>query len=242
MVKSINKLDLWNAASIIETDLKSRGVGELILNNDFAEFEAVLGDSDKGEMGENFRRSLNTIPPGRFLWLCAKDAKGEIIGFVAVRHDDLSGWSLQEFVIQLWQRAFKTSTGEPVEMSPNSAIYASDIHGSIVYMGDGFVSEKWRKKGISAGLVRLLTLLAFDEWKPTIVYGWMRSHHVLGGMHMKWGFTEAYERAFDFISPPEADYHHDAYFVGCREPAIYQMIFSILKADRQAALNNKYET
>lgn len=242
MTKSINQLDLMNAVNIIQSDLKSRGVAELNLSSSFSEFEEVLSASEKNEMGENFRRSINTIPPGRFLWLCAYDANGDVIGFVAVRQDDLSGWSLQQFVIELWQRAFKTSSGEPVEMSADSCTYASNIYGSIVYMGDGFVSEKWRKKGISAGLVRLLTLLAFNEWKPTIVYGWMRSHHVLGGMHMKWGFTEAYERAFDFINPPEADYHHDAYFVGCREPAIYQMIFSLLKADRQAASNNKYET
>ncbi len=82
-------------------------------------------------------------------------------------------------------------------------------------------------------MVRLLTLASWDEWKPNIIYGWMKKEHALDGMNTKWGYTESHQAALDFIVPPKATVHRTAYFVACRKMHIYQMIFELLRAENQ---------
>ena len=242
MKLEINKQQLWRAHAVLERKLYSIGVTEIRLSNDIAEFDAAIGQTDKDGIGEHFRRSINILPPNRFLWLGAHDEADNIIGIVAARYDDFEGWTLQNFVKEFWERSYRTKTGKPVKMALGTSAYAIDISGPVVYMGDGFVAEAWRNKGVASSLVKMLTFLAWDEWKPKIIYGWMRDHHVRSGMNAGWGFTDACEAAFDFIDPPEADYHSDAWFVAARKVHIYQSVFSLLRADRRATENSNNDT
>ena len=242
MTSDINSLELWRAGAILEKKLLSIGAAKLRLGKDIDEFENILDATAKSEIGEHFRQSITTLPPSRLLWLAAFDDGGNVIGTIATRYDDIEGWTLQRYIKAYWERAFETGDQQQVKLAPNSSPFASEIIGPLVYMGEGYVAEGWRHKGVSSCLVRMLTLLSWQEWKPNIIYGWMRPKHVMRGMHMKWGFTEAYEAGLDFIDPPKQQDYRDLYFVSCRKAAICQMVFSMLREDCQAASNTHIET
>lgn len=220
----MNKLDLVLAIAHLRDLACSVDVREIAYSNDLRDLQKVC-ESLKGHApGEHFRRSLHTIPPSRVIWISATSYSGNIVGLVAARLDEISGWTLQEYIHEHFARCFRSEGGGPISLVPESSGFASKYTGPCAYLGEGYVHDNWRNRGLITHLVRLLMLLAYDEWKPTVLYGWMRKRHAITGMATKWGFTEIVPMALEFDGCPDDLELTTAYFVGCDGNGIHQMI------------------
>jgi len=220
----INKLDLVNAVSELEACIKQAGVAKLRLSYDVGEFEMVATLTGKGHAGEHLRRSLNTLSPNQVLWIGAYDSTDRPVATIAARYDDVRGWTLQRFVREFWSRAYRTEDGSHARLSENTSQFAKAYTGPFVYIGEGFVADGWKDRNLSIYLLRLIMLLAYDEWRPNLIYGWMRPYHVLSGLTAKWGFTICYQKGLTWEVPPARKDWHDLHFVALDKAGIFQLI------------------
>ncbi|MDD9910222.1 MAG: hypothetical protein OXR62_11070 [Ahrensia sp.] len=221
---AINKLELWQAASKLGQKICDLGALHLRYGTDHRDLEVIADRMGKGVLGEHFRRSLHTLSPHRFMWVAAVDDDGDVVGIAAARLDDITGWSLQRYIKEHFERCFRTAEGEPVRLLEESASFAEQITGPCAYLGEGFAAHKWRKKGLATLVVQHLMLMVWDEWKPSIMYGWMRKRHAITGMAVSWGFTETYAQVLKFENEPDDPELKDAHFVGCRSAGVAGII------------------
>lgn len=212
----VDKIKLHEAVSALTGE--ARKIDNVIFeySTDIAALELAHASLGNKQTGENFRRAIDTLPPNRVFWLGAYIG-GEVIGTVAARYDE-SSWTLQEFIKSYWERAFEAEEpGRNVEIAAGSPVDAQGYKGRFAYLGEGLVRPDFRDRNLSYVLVRLALLFAFDEWRPTIAYGWMRDWHAYRGLSVRWGFNGCNPSAFEWVTrPKEADWHNLA-FLTCDE-------------------------
>ena len=180
----INKVRLWQAANNIEQKMRAIGIVEITYSTDLSALEEIVSTLEKKALGEHFTRSLNTLTPNRFMWISALDENGEIAALVAARLDDIGSWSLQRFIHEHFSRVVKDKNGDSSKLKPQSAQFAANLFGRCAYMGEAFAATKWRKRGLFTMITRYFNLILWDEWKPSIIYGWMRRPHMESGGSM----------------------------------------------------------
>ncbi len=215
----IDKLKLNAAVVELMAKLDAIGPIKLRFSNDVVELEAAQAALGKETTGEYFRRALDTLPPNRMFWIGA-ELDGRMVGTVAARCDD-SAWSLQEFVKNYWERTFvgaadiqQTDHLVKVQIESGSPEAASGYRGRFAYLGEALTEPGMRSQSLSIVLVRLALLFVFDEWRPTVAYGWMRDWHAYRGLHVRWGFNRCETNAFDWRRPPiEKDWRSLAFLV-----------------------------
>jgi hypothetical protein len=213
----IDKLRLNEAVVALRGKLDEIGDVKLLFSNDVEELERAHIQLGKECTGEHFRRALDTLPPNRMFWLCA-ELEGDVIGTVAARYDE-SSWSLQKFVKNYWERVFDAEGvadecgGFPkVRFANEGPEAAAEYKGRFAYLGEAITRPDKRSRNLSIVLVRLALLFAFDEWRPTVAYGWMRDWHAYRGLHTRWGFNKCDLNAFDWrVRPRETDWHNLAF-------------------------------
>lgn len=215
----IDKLKLNEAVVVLLGKLNEIGDVKLRFRNDIDGLEEAHRQLGKGQTGEHFRRALDTLPPNRMFWLEAK-MDDNLIGTVAARYD-VSSWTLQEFVKNYWERAFdadgpldESGRYSKVRIAEGSPEAAADYRGGFAYLGEAVTRADLRGQNLSIVLVRLALLFSFDEWRPSIAYGWMRDRHAYKGLHVRWGFNRCEANAFDWLRPPlEKDWRSLAFLV-----------------------------
>ncbi len=237
----INKVRLWQAANNIEKKMRALGIVEMRYSTDLTSLEKTAASMEKKALGEHFKKSLNTLPPNRVMWISALDEDRNVAGVLAARLDDIGSWSLQRFIIEHFGRVVEDKYGNPSKLKPHSTQFAANIHGKCAYMGEGYSTVQWRNKGLMTMMSRYLNLIMWDEWKPTIIYGWMRRKQAETGGAVSGGFTECYETPLEFeIDPKDMDWCN-TFFVGLRAEGIHQMIVTQSEQASRSALRNKEE-
>lgn len=231
----INKVELWQSANFLENKMRDLGVAEIRYSTDHLSLEKQIAKLEKQALGEHFKRALHVLPPNKFMWISAYDEEGAVIAVVAGRLDDIGSWSLQQFIHAHFSRVIDAEDGGHVRVKAGSAEFAKDISGPCAYVGEGYAVKEWRRKGLASLMVKYLMLIAWDEWRPSVIYGWMRRRHVETGMAVNWGFTEMYETPFEFESPPVNKDWNATFFVGVGAKGIFQMIRSLQIQSRAEA-------
>lgn len=234
--KQVNKLDLQQAASLLRKEiLDLDGVSSVKLLHEIAEMELVSEAIGKGVLGPHFARSMNDISPGHVMVMVAygEGESGEVpIGMVAARYDNKPGWDLKEFLSVHWSRLYPAEEeGVFAEFLPESCQYARGKTGPFAYVGDGWIAEGHRGSNLLGLIQKLLILLAYDEWKPKLTYGWMRPDKVKDGYAARWGYTIVYPRGIEWRVPPAQVDLRDVYFVGIDHDGIYQVVLDLTYAN-----------
>ncbi|WP_282046335.1 hypothetical protein [Roseibium album] len=225
----VDKMQLHDALVALTARLEEIGDVKIRMSYDVEELERAQQNLGKKESGEHFRRSMDTLPPNRFFWLGA-ELDGKIIGTVAARCDD-SAWPLQEFVKNYWERTYEakgeTESGAApkVLIKPGSPAEAAEYEaGRFVYLGEALTENGLRSRNLSIVLVRLALLFSFDEWRPTVAYGWMRDWHAYHGLHVRWGFNRCDTNAFEWLRPPRETDWHDLAFLVCNQRGFQKLM------------------
>ncbi|WP_420415090.1 hypothetical protein [Roseibium sp.] len=230
--KQVNKLDLQHAAGLLRQQILAvDGVISVRLLHEVSEMERVADAIGKGALGPHFSRSMNDISPGHAMVMVAygKSSQGDVpIGMVAARYDDKPGWDLKDFLSAHWARLYPADEpGAFAEFTPESCQYARGVAGPFAYIGDGWIAKAFRGGNLLGLIQKLLILLAYDEWKPNLTYGWMRPDKVLSGYAARWGYTIVYPRGIEWRIPPAQVDLRDVYFVGVDRIGIHQMILDM---------------
>lgn len=205
------------------------GVESIRLLNQISEMELVSQQIGKGCLGPHFARNMNDIPPGHAMIIAAYNAEGVPVGMCGARYDDRPGWDLKDFLSAHWSRMYPADEpGQFAEFMSDSCMYASGITGPFSYIGDGWIAKDYRGGDLLGLIQRLLILLAFDEWKPELTYGWMRPDKVLAGYAARWGYTIVYPRGIEWRIPPKQVDLRDVYFVGIDRRGIRQTVKDLI--------------
>ncbi|WP_306147213.1 MULTISPECIES: hypothetical protein [unclassified Roseibium] len=236
VVKQVNKLDLQCAAGMVRNQVLSvAGVTRIRLLYEVAEMECVANIIGKGVLGPHFARSMNDISPGHLMVMVAyagDEHSERPVGMVAARYDDKPGWDLKDFLSAHWSRLYPSEkAGEFAEFLPESCLYAQGITGPFSYIGDGWISKEFRGSDLLGLIQKLLIMLAYDEWKPALTYGWMRPDKVLKGYAARWGYSMVYPRGIEWRVPPAQIDLRDVYFVGVDQVGIRQMVLDLTYED-----------
>jgi len=241
MLVEINKVELWQSANLLEQAIRGLGVADVVFSTEHNELVDAVADIEKGALGENFHKSLHTLPPNKFMWIRALDRDGNIVSIVAARLDDTGSWSLQRFIREHFARVIEDCDGGSANLSEQSAIFAKDIAGKCAYLGEGYAAPEWRRQGLATLMIKYMILIVWDEWKPEIIYAWIRRHQIETGTAALWGFTETYESPLEFTKPPLDPDWSDTFFVGLRKIGVHQMIRTLQNRAKKLALNDTSE-
>ena len=237
----INKVELWQSATRLELAIRRLGVEKIVFSTDHDELVDAVSKLEKGVLGENFNKSLHTLPPNKFMWIRALDRDDQVVSIVAARLDDVGTWSLQRFIREHFARVINGLDGSPCKLTENSALFAKDIYGRCAYLGEGYAAPGWRRQGLATYMIKYMMLIVWDEWKPEIIYAWIRRHQIETGTAAAWGFTESYETPLEFIEPPLDPDWADTFFVGLRKIGVHQMIKTLRREAQKEALNDTSE-
>jgi len=192
----------------------NEGVAEIRVSDSVQELELAAAQAGKANLvGEHFRRELNTLPPGQVLWVGLFNEPGVCVTTVAAKLDEHSGWSLQQQIVSYFERAFDADDGSKVILAKGSASYAGGLTGTSVYVGEGHVHKDWRGKNLLALAQRMLILLAFNEWRPQTIYGFMRPDKIRKKYHLNWGYSIERPNAVIWRKPPAQKDLRDLHFV-----------------------------
>ncbi len=219
-----NILEIVSAAAALEGQIRSLGVAKIKLHDDQRSFADAVGGSLKGFVGEHFRSSINTLVPTRFLGFSGHDANGKTLVTAAMRCDDLGGWSLDRYVSEYWERAYRGEDGEPVALETGSLDFARDIRGNVAYIGEGYVDESCRDNNLAAYVVRLCIVLSQLKWSPDYIYGWMANKHAYRGLFLRWGYTTCYPNGMKWVNAPSNPDYGNLCFLGCDESGVAQLL------------------
>ena len=111
--------------------------------------------------------------------------------------------------------------------------------GRCAYLGEGYATPEWRKTGLVTLLFKFMALITWDEWKPDIIYAWIRRPQVKKGAAAIWGLTETYETPLEFDNPPLDEDWSDTYFAAMRKIGIYQMIRTLMLQEEQSPSSSR---
>lgn len=226
----INKLELQEASKLLSEQVRDLPAVEKVrLHHEIREMEVVAELVGKGALGPHFARNMNDIPPGHVMMIVAYNKLDKPIGMCGARYDDRPGWDLKDFLSAHWSRIYPAEIpGKHAEFSPESCMYARGIAGPFSYIGDGWIHEEARGGNLLGLIQKWLILLAYDEWKPQLTYGWMRPDKVLNGYAARWGYTQVYPRGIEWRIPPEQRDLRDVYFVGVDRLGIRQIVRDLI--------------
>lgn len=223
----INKLKFARAISSLTGYAEEVCGVSICYSDDIAELDLAQKSVGKEVVGEHFRMSLTTLPPNRMFWLAAMK-NGEVAGTVAARCDNCA-WNLQKFIKSYWERAYcGEEIGAEVQLAEGSPEVASQYSGVFAYLGEGYVREDMRNNHLSCVLVRLAILLAYDEWRPEIAYGWMRDRQAYRGLSVRWGFNHCVPSALSWVSQPKEKDWNNLAFLACDAVGFHQLMFDPL--------------
>ena len=233
----MNRLDMSLAIQGYWADLVAAGCARVEVGRSVEAFEDVVSQFEKPEVGANLSRKVNTLPPNQVMWVCCRDAADKPVATMAARYDIVGGWDLSEFLKEYLERIFEGDGGRPVRIRADALDYICDVQGPWVYIGEGHVNNDWRGRDISTNLIRLLMLLSFDEFKPTLTYGFMRKPLIHKGVNTQWGWHNTIENAVSWINPPARKDLRSLYFVSCDPKGIARIAKNRIERLDTLALN-----
>lgn len=161
---------------------------------DFEEFQKVRsGQPDRSPLGPAFDASCSYIGPSNGFWVKGLDANGQIIHTQAMRLLDLSNTTLADHLQQhrlIYQPPnIGHGTAKSFDFLQNTTGMTG---GKVVYHGELWMKpglKKHRGGGLVALLTRFMLAMAYMQWSPDFVFGFMLPIIAYKGLAAREGYT-----------------------------------------------------
>ncbi|MGV2975651.1 hypothetical protein AB1P65_09360 [Roseibium alexandrii] len=226
-----NDLKVADAISTLYRQICSLGAADVVVANEVAEFEVAAQQVGKtNQVGEHFKRSLNTLPPSHVLWAGVYDHDGSCICTVASRFQDIQGRSLERHLAEYLERTFEDEDGGKVALQRGSLSGFALIEGPFVYVGEGFVRNDSRGKNYLGLLQRMLIISAYHKFRPNLIYGFMTPRMIRMRYHTNWGYSIARPCGLIWDRQPKNSDWRSPYLVGLASEGICRLVEDPLMA------------
>jgi hypothetical protein len=138
-------------------------------SSDFSEFQRLRKSLRQGDVSPMFDLSSSRGLAERGFWMCATDAKGEVVALQAFRLDDADP-NLAEWVLG-WMMGLYARRREmivPRGVLPPEHSLSHLIRGRVVYHGELWIEK--HSKGCFNVFPRIGMLLALVKWQPEAIW------------------------------------------------------------------------
>lgn len=173
------------------------------LGDDFGEFARICGKL-KGRVSEHFDPKYMDLLSERAVWMACYTSKGKIAAVQAIRCDDLGSATLEKF---LQSQLPRINGGIPKVVSPGPR----QLTGRVVYHGELFLSDSFRKTQLGPCLIRLAQAEAMLRWQPSAIYGLTNKELVLKGFNMRKAYAHCHPHAIEWEELPPG--YNPTYFL-----------------------------
>ena len=165
----------------------------LVRGSDFQKLERELSKStEKPQLTEHFRRSLNTYTPANAFWLAGYNEDGKLIAVAAARLDQLGVWTLDRYWREYWPRCYPDEESRPVQLDEFQYGFTSEITGNVIYLGEMWVDSGHLRKNVAGDYSKALMMLCILEWEFEWLYAWGRPSFLDRGFAHKCGFSRVW--------------------------------------------------
>lgn len=188
--------------SRLEKILKKTGL-LVRLKNDFEQFrEAAVQIDKKSSVTGLFSTSENTFTPAVAFWVGLWDTSDRIRGVVAIRFDDITGITLQQFLKPHWERVFAARSKVTPVMAQDQPSVLSELTGRTVYVGDLAIDSAISGTGAAMVLTKIAMVAAALRWNPDYIYGFNEMKNAERGFSTTLGFRHVNEMTPRWSVPP----------------------------------------
>lgn len=165
----------------------------LEVGSDFESFrEALTAHPDMPPIYPMFDPACSYVDWTNGLWIKGTDSEGEIVHTQALRQLDLSQTTLAEH-LKLHRRKYVI---QGAAIDPDLSLYTEGsawhtIRGRVCYHGQLWLKGGpggYRGKGLTTILPRLALALAYLQWSPDYVFGFMTPKAACGGLSAREGY------------------------------------------------------
>lgn len=180
---------------IMAIDALARKQGVRIeVSTDFEEFREIRGaQSDRPPLGPAFDAGCSYIEPSNGFWMKGLAPNGQVIHMQAMRLLDLSNSTLADHLQKhrlIYQPPnIDQSRVKSFEFMQNTGRMSGE---KVVYHGELWMQPKTKKHrggGLVAILTRFMLALAYMQWSPNFVFGFMLPLIACKGLAAREGYT-----------------------------------------------------
>ncbi len=192
-------LDVLKLFAHCNTELNARNL-QIVQTTDFRHAEDRAIDMGKGSVTPMLSADHNDLSKDDAFWLFLQE-DGKDIGCVAARRDNLHSESLSEY----WTRSYRRYYGvsEQAQSHTHAPAVIKDIRGSVVYLGEFFISKSSRGSRHRLALfTHALHAYCFAKWRPNWLYAFIRQDDVRKGYGAEYGFVHQVPAAQAWSNPP----------------------------------------
>jgi hypothetical protein len=161
---------------------------------DFEEFQKLRrAQSDRPPLGAAFDAGCSYIGPANGFWVKGVDANGQVVHTQAMRLLDLSKATLADH-LQQHRLIYQPPSIEQCDVKSFEFLKNATgmTGGKVVYHGELWMRpglKKHRGGGLVAVLTRFMLAMAYMQWSPDYVFGFMLPIIAYKGLAMREGYT-----------------------------------------------------
>lgn len=171
-----------------DRDLYSAGI-RLSLENDFHALKTIGATVDKLPLTPNFDPDVIDIGPANGFWMKGIDVTGDVIFTQAARMYDCNTKTLA--ILHEKLEAFYASPEQSAEQGETCVCEAPATHsitGNVCYHGEIWLDPRFRKRGLTESLPRLMLALILMRWAPDYVFGMAQPGICKKGVGARYGY------------------------------------------------------
>lgn len=168
--------------------LFSAGI-QLSLENDFHELKTLGQTLDKLPLTPNFDPDVIDIGPANGFWMKGVDITGSVVFTQAARMYDCNTKTLA--ILHERLEAFYASPQQSAEKGETCVCEAPATHsitGDVCYHGEIWLDSRFRKRGLTESLPRLMLALILMRWSPDYVFGMAQPGICKKGVGARYGY------------------------------------------------------
>ncbi len=173
----------------LEKAVNGYGVS-LECHTDFSVFREIADSiPDISELTGIFDNRYCEIDASNGLWIKAFDGTGKVVHVQAIRHDDLTGTTLQKRWLS--EALLYAPAGYDIEIDNSDFQTAPISHiatGNVCYLGEYWLDKAYRRTGLAAYLCRYGTLTALIQFSADFLYAFSPPKMVARGWAARAGF------------------------------------------------------
>ena len=162
---------------------------QITLQDDFDHLRQVNDRLDKLPLTPNFDPRRTAIGPVNGLWMKGVDLSGEVVLTQAARFYDLRDTTLA--LLHQSLHAFYDDPATQAEEGETCRCDAPATHfitGRVCYHGELWLERRYRSKGLTKALSRLLMALVLLRWQPDYLFGMAQPGICRRGVGARYGY------------------------------------------------------
>ncbi len=206
-MESLRMLELIDASEICRRRLEKTDLF-VEMTSDFAQIQADAVDLGKPYFTKQLNSDYNDFTEENAFWFRifhGKDPKkGKLVGLVGARQDHLGSGEIYRMLTQQMLRLYGRE-GRISNITHKLPPVFEEVKGSVVYIGDLFISKPFRGKEHldKRALLFLVFITAQIKWSFDWLYAFVREEHGERGYLVTYGFTRVYLAAMLWKDPPK---------------------------------------